>query len=144
MTDSSLRSISLFFFFAALEERLVVTASQQAVRSLRQGTSAQPTAEVDSVRLVRVTAEIWEEIRHQVNRGSLHFLPGPNWTFPKQVSLGPWREFHKHATEDELPILIWCKILGIHERDVAQGMNLPEGTVRHRLGRALRKLGGMA
>lgn len=141
MTDSSLRSISLFFFFAALEERLVVSASQQAVRALRGPMDG--ASEPDNVRLVRVTSGIWGQIKQQVNRGAVHFLPGPQWSLPKQVSMGAWQEFHKHATEDELPILIWCQILGIPERDVAVGMNLPEGTVRHRLGRALRKLGGM-
>lgn len=142
MTESSLRSISLFFFFAALEERYVVSASQQAARAFKHALATEPD-QTESVHLVRSTFEAWERIRHVAGRTTLHFLPGPRWSLPRKTSLGPWREFHKHATDDELPIMIWCQILGLSERDVAAALELPEGTVRHRLGRALRKLGGM-
>lgn len=141
MTEESLRSVSLFFFFAFMEDGLAVPAAQQAHRVLKQNSSHENSRSA-SIRLVQVTAEILEKVGRHRPPSALTEDP-VGWRLPEGMAWQPWREFHRQATEEELPILIWCMILGIPEREVAVAIGLPEGTIRHRLGRGLRKLGGL-
>jgi len=62
---------------------------------------------------------------------------------PEGLDLGPWREFQKSSSEDELLSVIWSKILKIDDDDISEGLGITQGTIRYRLGRALRKLGSM-
>ncbi|MNT80198.1 hypothetical protein D3C72_2196280 [compost metagenome] len=65
------------------------------------------------------------------------------WLIPEGVDLGPWREFQKTASEDELLTVIWSKILKLSDHEISEGLGITQGTIRYRLGRALRKLGSM-
>jgi len=143
MGESVVKSIALFFFFAFLDDRRALEASTQAINIFSDKKKKNPQFS-DEVLVVMVTFAVWTKHHLKLNRGNPNFSAEAGWMIPTDLDLGPWREFQKLATQDELLAVIWSKILNLSEADIAQGLGISEGTVRYRLGRALRKLGSMA
>lgn len=140
MNENDIRAIALFFYFALLDDRKAIEAGAEALNLARDRKKREGHLK-NSVCLVDATFRIWEKWAAQGVAQRLMSLHSA-WQLPEGFDLGPWREFHKNATSEELVTLIWSQILGLSEEDIAAGLSLPEGTVRYRLGRALNKLGG--
>lgn len=143
MGEHEVKSIALFFFFAFLDDRRALEAATQAIAVFSEKQKKKPVPE-NAVLIVRATYAIWSKHHMKVARGNPNISTESGWALPTDLDLGPWREFQKQSTQDELLVVIWSKILGISEQDIALGLGVSEGTVRYRLGRALRKLGSMA
>lgn len=143
MDEAEVQAIALFFFFAFLDERRALEASTQAISQFAE--KKKKHSDLNShVLLVMTTAALWAKHHHKVHRGNPNISTEGGWMIPGDLDLGPWREFQKLATQDELLAVIWSKVLGLADKDIAQGLGISEGTLRYRLGRALRKLGSMA
>jgi len=143
MGESEVQAIALFFFFAFLDDRRAVDASAQTISICTEKKKKNPALNNHSL-LVAATFSVWSRLRAKVQRGNANISLEGGWVLPSGLDLGPWREFQKKATQDELLVVIWSKILGVSDKDIAEGLEISEGTVRYRLGRALRKLGSMA
>jgi hypothetical protein len=143
MGETEVKSIALFFFFAFLDDRRALEASTQAISICTDKKKKNPQFN-SQVLTVMATFAVWTKHHLKLNRGNPNISSEAGWSIPEDLELGPWREFQKQATQDELLAVIWSKILGFSEKDIAQGLGISEGTVRYRLGRALRKLGSMA
>ena len=143
MTENHISSIALFFFFALLDDQKAIEASSRALVLGRARSQRNPQLKT-SVILVSVTKAVWDQYKLRVARGRPNTSVESGWLIPEGFDLGPWREFQKSASEDELLTVIWSKILGIADEDISEGLGITSGTIRYRLGRALRKLGGMA
>jgi hypothetical protein len=96
-----------------------------------------------SVVLVLVTQQIWVKMRGNFFRGHPFITGDSGWQLPDRLDLSPWKEFQKIAPEDELLAVIWSQILGLKDEDISTALGFSEGTLRYRMGRALRKLGGV-
>lgn len=143
MGESEVKSIALFFFFAFLDDRRALEASTHAISICTAKKKKKPQFN-SPVLIVMATFSVWTKHHLKLNRGNPNISTEAGWMVPADLDLGPWREFQKLATQDELLAVIWSKVLEISEKDIAQGLGISEGTVRYRLGRALRKLGSMA
>lgn len=143
MGETEVKSIALFFFFAFLDDRRALEASTHAISICSAKKSKNPQFN-NKVLIVMSTFSIWTKHCLKISRGNPNISTEAGWMIPADLDLGPWREFQKSATQDELLAIIWSKILEIPEKDIAQGLGVSEGTVRYRLGRAFRKLGSMA
>lgn len=143
MGEAEIRATALFFFFAFLDDRRALEASTQALSICFEKKKKNPQFN-NAVLTVLSTYRVWSKHHLKLHRGKPTMNPEIGWMIPTDLDLGPWREFQKLATQDELLAVIWSKILGISDHDIAQGLGISEGTVRYRLGRALRKLGSMA
>jgi hypothetical protein len=142
MTEISAESIALFFFFALLDDKKAIEASAQALALCRDKKQRNPDMKTD-VALVSSTKFIWDRFKNRVARGRPNTSVESGWLIPEGADLGPWREFQKTASEDELLTVIWSKILKINDVEISEGLGITQGTIRYRLGRALRKLGTM-
>ncbi|QDK43829.1 hypothetical protein DOM22_00955 [Bdellovibrio sp. ZAP7] len=142
MTEADIKSIALFFYFALLDDRRAIEASTQALALCRDKKHRNPELST-SVALVAATKITWDKFKVRVTRGRPNTTVESGWLVPEGVDLGPWREFQKTASEDELLTVIWSKILKIEDNDISEGLGITQGTIRYRLGRALRKLGTM-
>ncbi|MGZ3745064.1 MAG: helix-turn-helix transcriptional regulator [Pseudobdellovibrionaceae bacterium] len=143
MGESEVKSIALFFFFAFLDDRRALDASTQALSLYSTKKKKNPQFN-NHVLIVTSTFAVWARHHLKLNRGNPNISTDAGWMIPPDLDIGPWREFQKSATQDELLTVIWSKILEIPEGSIAQGLGISEGTVRYRLGRALRKLGAMS
>ncbi len=143
MTETDVKSIALFFYFAFLDDDKAIEASSQALALCRA--RKQKNSKIkNSVLIVVATKTIWQKFKPRISRGRPNTTIESGWLLPQGVDLGPWREFQKTASEDELLAVIWSKILQINDDDVSEGLGITQGTIRYRLGKALRKLGGMS
>lgn len=143
MTETETQSIALFFYFAFLDDQKAIEAATRALVFCRDRKSKNPELK-SSVALVVSTKTIWNRYKARIARGRPNTSIESGWLLPEGVDLGPWREFQKTASEDELLTVIWSKILKISDNDISEGLGITSGTIRYRLGRALRKLGSMA
>ncbi|WP_347358022.1 hypothetical protein [Bdellovibrio sp.] len=142
MTEADVQSIALFFYFSLLDDQKAVEASSQALVLCRGRKNRNPELK-NSVAIVAATKTIWDKYKVRVSRGRPNTTVESGWLIPDSLDLGPWREFQKTASEDELLTVIWSKILKIHDDDISAGLGITAGTIRYRLGRALRKMGSM-
>lgn len=142
MTEKETQSIALFFFFALLDDQKAIEAASQALALCRVRKQRNPQLK-NSVAVVAATKSVWDKFKVRVARGKPNTSVESGWLLPEGVDLGPWRDFQKSASEDELLTVIWSKILKIEDDDISEGLGITQGTIRYRLGRALRKLGTM-
>lgn len=142
MTENDIKSIALFFYFAFLDDQKAIEASSQAL-ALGRARKQKNSDIKNSVIVVSVTKSLWDKSRHKLARGRHNISAESGWLLPESVDLGPWREFQKTSAEDELLIVIWSKILKYTDEEISEGLGLSQGTIRYRIGRALRKLGNM-
>lgn len=142
MPETDAKSVALFFYFAFLDDKKAIEASIRALAFCRDKKKKNPQLK-NSVALVIATKHVWDNYKARVIRGRPNTSVESGWLVPEAADLGPWREFQKTSSEDELLTVIWSKILKIDDDDLSQGLGITQGTIRYRLGRALRKLGTM-
>lgn len=142
MTEADVQSIALFFYFSLLDDQKAIEASSQALALCRARLKRNPELK-SSVAIVSATKTVWDKFKVRVARGRPNTTVESGWLIPEHVDMGPWREFQKSASEDELLTVIWSKILKLDDNDISEGLGITQGTIRYRLGRALRKLGSM-
>lgn len=63
------------------------------------------------------------------------------WILPADLELGPWKEFHKKVSKNELISLLWGLVIKLSEKDILRALNITQGTHRYRITSALKKLG---
>ena len=143
MIQIDVRSIALFFFYATLDEKRAIEAASQAFEQVRKKLSKNPQMKPE-VAIISVTKQVWDENSGRFLRGRPNYSSESGWLIPEKVDLGPWKEFQKVSQEDEFLCLIWSKILKISDEDISLGLGVSIGTLRYRIGRALRKLGSIS
>lgn len=142
MTETDVKSIALFFYFAFLDDDKAIEAASQALAFCRARQRKKSKIK-NSVLIVVATKTIWHKFKPRISRGRPNTTKESGWLLPQGVELGPWREFQKTASEDELLGVIWSKILQINDDDISEGLGITQGTIRYRIGKALRRLGNM-
>lgn len=140
MKESDVRAVTLFFLFAFADEPTALSASAEGVRRLR-GKKLAETDLIEQALIVSVTYEVWLKFKRKVRRSRGAPMLSRHWSLPEGTDFAPWRDFQKTAQDDELLSVIWGRVLGISETDIAKGLGLTDGTIRYRMGRAFRKLG---
>jgi hypothetical protein len=63
------------------------------------------------------------------------------WLIPEGVNKAVWIKFYREASSDEITTLIFAKILNYPETQIAEALVVSIGTVRFRIGKAVRQLG---
>jgi len=142
MTDEAqVRSLALFFFFAALEERSAKSATIKALQKCQQKMKrANLSDEKWPSIIVHVTNTFFDQLKQSKRRlAAISYEEG--YLIPDSVDLGPWMEFQKEADSDEFLAVLWSKVLGLSDEAISESLGVTEGTVRHRLARGLHILG---
>lgn len=143
MSDSDVRSISLFFYFVFLDDRKAQEAAGIATDLFlkrQKKSDASPTGSL----VVSCTNQVWHKLKGKVVRGRPSLSGDGSWHPPQGLSLAPWREFQKSAAEEELVALTWSRILRIPDSEIAKGLNTSVGTIRYRVGKGLHQLGRLS
>src|ERR1043165_2552066 len=128
MTESDIRALALFFYFALLDDRRAVELAISALGICNEKKKNNPNLK-NSVIVVAATSKIWERHHFKFQRGLPNTSIDSGWLLPPETDMGPWREFQKNATHDELVSVIWSRILKYSDDDIAEGLDLTKGTV---------------
>lgn len=142
MTENDVRAIALFFFYALLDDQKAIEAGARAL-NLAKDIKRKNTNISTSLALITATDQVWKKEEAEARRQFAIRSLNKGWALPDGTDLSPWRDFHKQSTGDEISVVIWSKILGLPESEIALALELPEGTIRYRVNHALRKLGDL-
>lgn len=140
MSDSDVKFITLFFFFTMLDEKRALHAASEALEYCMGRLEGSPSINHHAL-IVTATQKIWERHHKKLVRGRPQFSLESGWRIPETLDFAPWKEYQKKAPEEELLALVWSKVLNFSDEEISQGLGLTEGTLRFRVGRALRKMG---
>lgn len=145
MTDDLISKCALFFFLLTLDDQKAIDITIKTLklfkRQQRQVAGASAFNSTDLELLIKLCLIEWQEIRTRLKRDQIQIIGSKALKWPEHIDLNPWKEFQKHAPENELIAVIWVHVLGIPEASLARSLNLSEGTVRYRVGKGLSLLG---
>ena len=139
MSPSVIETVAKYFFFTALDERLSFTASLRVLSELKAKNWIN-----DNHR------HHWIEILTKWKPRARSFAPR-SWSespiekgfvFPPGFDLSLWISFQSAGDPKEVEAVLLSKVLGFSDEEIARGLNVTPGTVRYRIGRGLRHLGG--
>jgi hypothetical protein len=140
VSDSDVKALALFFFFTMLDEKRALHAATQAFEICHQKFKAKSELKLP-VLIVLSTQKIWDQHKKRLIRGRPQYSQESGWQLPPDIDFNAWKAFQKNSPEEELLALVWSQILNISDEDISAGLGITQGTIRFRVGRALRKLG---
>ena len=144
MERAQVQSVALFYFLSLLDERQALRATFKTLEEIKKRKSQLKGGEkLSNSTFVELTNKNWIAKRK--------FLPSPNstsphvegWIAPAGLDLGPWRQFRKQSPATELLAVIWSRILGFSDQDLAEGLSISKGTIQYRVSNGLKLLGTM-
>lgn len=144
LNEAQIRAVALFFYFSLQDEKLARQASSKTISQIvsRQKSGGDPEGPLGPA-LVSLTNRVWKSFKKYIRNSQSTVSHEGGWIVPSGVDLGAWRKFRKESIEEEFLVVIWSSILKLSDEDISQGLGLTTGTVRHRVGRGLKKLGTM-
>ena len=137
-----IRAIALFFYFSYLDEQPALDSTRLVLKKLsKKLKTGQEAPTITSADAIRECYLEWnkEKKKRKPLQAAISFNAG--WILPSGIDIGLWKQFVRESDEAESLVLILAKILQYDDLSVARGLGITEGTVRHRLQRALRRLG---
>jgi DNA-binding NarL/FixJ family response regulator len=133
MDEQIIRSVTLYFYLNLFDSRAAFSASQKVLSAYKD------LASDNRSDLIPLAQKI---LGH--SRGLKIFSPQGvtgEFSIPKNLNIDAWMDFHKRADSAEYESVLWSQVLGFTDEEVAEGLTVTEGTVRHRVSRGLRELG---
>lgn len=136
MTENQCQQILVFFRLSLLNPLAAESAAAEAYYNLEKGAKQRDETPFET-RFVRITHEIHHRLRQSGQKGK-KLIEHP--VELAGIDLSPWRDFVRHAPDEETLSLLWVQVLNLPIKAVAAALDVTEGTIRHRLSRAIRKL----
>mgnify|MGYP000379040563 CR=1 FL=1 len=130
-----IRPLTLFFFLALMNEEKAISETTLLMERLRKSDIKE-----DFVPYVISSAS---EVVYQTENLKTYITKNINekWMLPKGLDIGPWKEFHKKVSKEEMISLLWSHVIKFAEQDVLRGLMINRGTHHYRISNALKKLG---
>jgi hypothetical protein len=140
MVDSSvMRAVSLYFFLSVPDEKKAHTASLMALSKIRR----LPTTKNKSLII-----HVLHGLKSKAPKLRVHHWPFKKeekaWVVSEALDLQAWWSFTARADQVESEAVLLSRVLGFTDSEIAAGLGVTDGTVRYRVGRGLRVLGGLA
>lgn len=144
MNERQVQSVILFFYLSLLQEPLAIRASAKSISQIKKRiqkkkNSPPPTESL----IVQVTQEYWKKLtrRHFLSKffhiSRAAFSP----LISHKININAWKQFCKQSPPENVLAVIWSRILGFKDENIATGLGLSVGTVRYRVSHGLRELG---
>lgn len=142
ISDAQIRALAVFFYFAFQDERLAELATVRSVVAIKSRAITNTEDPIDlQAAIVATTFKVWNEYKKKIRSTQSSVSQSGGWILPHNVDLGPWRQFRKEAPDEEFLLMIWSQISKFSDEAISRGLGLTIGTVRHRVGRGLKRLG---
>ncbi|MBX9768098.1 MAG: hypothetical protein K2X47_12570 [Bdellovibrionales bacterium] len=146
MEKAAAREIGLFCFLVFLDERFAERAASQAITRFRKFSSGPgQTVPADSrVALAKTLISVFDKrefFRRALTRPEK--VLGLYTVESLKMEFGPWRQFLKQASRDEILSVLLVQILGFSSLELALAEEVSEGTIDYRLSHGLKLLSQM-
>ncbi len=141
--------IAIFCFLATLDEyttsKVAVRCSEELRRQIEKHIKKSPekvriTQEDLSILFVQITSRSVSSRRRSKPEEGPSRSVNLQWSLPKGLELGPWRQFQKDCDWADVTAVIWNQVLGISPELISAGIGVTPGTIRYRVGHGLRAL----
>lgn len=139
MEASLIDTVAKYFYFLSLDEQVTVGACFRVLGDVKAQGYMEPAHRAQ-----------WIRIAHHY-RDKIKKLPRRNWNlspgekgflFPKGFDISGWINFLNNGDLQEVEAVLLSRILCLPDEEVAAGLGVTVGTVRYRVGRGLRAMGG--
>lgn len=133
----------LFFYLAFLDETRAKEATREIVKTLRRRGLHKPNASESLEELVQLIHDY--SIRHinSARPTGISFTSG-DLVVPSGLNWSRWLEFRRQSERNDFYAVLFTRVLGISEALVAKALKVSEGTMRFRVARGLKLLGGVS
>jgi DNA-directed RNA polymerase specialized sigma24 family protein len=139
MLPTVIETVAKYFFFSALDERVSFAASLKVLAEIK---SKNWLTEDHRARWVETLTKWKPKLAHVKPRawsGSGH---DRGFTLPGEVDVSLWAAFQTSVDPAEVEAVLLSQVLAFTDDEIADGLGVSRGTVRYRVGRGLRHLGG--
>lgn len=139
MESSLIDTVAKYFYFLSLDEQITFSASFRVLGELKTHGYMEPEHRRQ-----------WITTLHKY-RDKLKKFPRRDWShspnelgfvLPKGLDITAWSNFLMNGDGQEVEAVLLSRILHLPDEDVAEGLGVTVGTVRYRVGRGLRAMGG--
>jgi len=145
MVQSQIPAVAKFFFLTTQNSESSHDAIYRTIMRLNSVYKSEPSKEEDTSLLVYWTYYYWLRLQKAKPMFSLFKKAkseeGVRFIVPENLDLSLWQQFFRDAQDEEALFLVWSYVLNISDFHIAKGMGLSDGTVRFRIGNALKKMG---
>ena len=132
--------VAKYFFFTCLDEQLSFSVSLKVLSELKARN-----------RLDQEHRGHWVQTLHKWRTKVNHLRPRPwhdsplekGFILSEEFDLAGWVSFQSNADAHEVEAVLLSRILAFKDEEIAEGLDVTVGTVRYRVGRGLRHLGGL-
>lgn len=131
--------ISRFFYFSLLDEKTVKKASVRVLRRVLRTKGTERSKGSTAADIIFWTNWYLKKLKSKAE--SANTFASDIWKIPNHINFGAWQEFKKRSNPEEYFIIIWSRLLGYSDNDIADGLGITLGSVSHRMGRGMRSLG---
>lgn len=139
MEPSVIETVAKYFYFSTLNEQLTFACSFRVLGELRAG------GWIENGRRDRWVAVLskWRgKMRRISPRDWKHYPNEKGFELPPTFKAEAWNNFLNNGEPSEVEAVLLSRILGFADEEIAEGLGVTRGTVRYRVGRGLRHLGG--
>lgn len=150
MTETHVRAIAIFFYYALPHELLALEATDKAISKVKRAISRDPEEKIWII-IVRVCNALalsyLTKYRKKQEGLSQHSFSEKYENIKEplikqsQLSFGPWRQFVREQDPENLFPVIWVHLLEVRTEYVALASNLTHGTLVYRLAQLVGNLG---
>lgn len=137
METSVVDTVAKYFYFFCLDEQVSFTASLKALSELRATGGLN-----DRSRWIQTLRKWRPRLKQLRGRAWPDFSNQRGFAFSQDFDMGAWTNFVNTGEPSEVEAVLLSQILGFRDGEIAMGLGCTVGTVRYRVGRGLRQLGG--
>lgn len=134
--EGYIRPLSVFFFFALMNEEKAISFTISVLDKLKKIASPKLNVQVELIRLAT-------EIVYNSDLKQVYITKSinENWILPSGLDIGPWKEFHKKISKEEMISLLWTHVIKFDELNILEALKISKGTHHFRISNALKSLG---
>lgn len=138
-TDAVVETAAKYFYFSSLSEQASFAAALKALADLK--TNGWLGVEHKS-KWIQILSKWRIRLRSLKSKAWIASAKDAGFVLPPELDINVWMTFLGNGEPTEVEAVLLSKILGFSDEDIAAGLQVTVGTVRYRIGRGLRHLGG--
>ena len=139
MLPTVVETVSKYFFFSALDERVSFSASLRVLSEIK---AKNWLADEHRARWVEILTK-WKPRLKTIKPRAWTVTPTDRgFILPGSVDVSLWASFQSSVNPSEVEAVLLSQVLAFTDDEIADGLGVTVGTVRYRVGRGLRHLGG--
>jgi DNA-directed RNA polymerase specialized sigma24 family protein len=137
--DAVVETAAKYFYFSSLSEQSSFAASLKALTDLKH--NGWLGSEHKS-KWIQVLSKWKPRLRGLRSKAWIASAKEAGFILPPDLDINVWMSFLGNGEPTEVEAVLLSKILGFSDDEIAEGLGVTAGTVRYRIGRGLRHLGG--